>query len=298
MKGPSIALQSCALLFGTPVSREEFDRACRRVPRSDYIAHVVGDNPEEAWHRNYATVAETAQELITTARNLGAVICREATLSDFSYVTAHAKVVILLAHFRGFDFSEEDFLSPVNSVVAAIEARSHPVLAYFDPVPRDLSLLVDAFNVAVMGRKLLSYLPSALDIAGRNSISVGRVLCRDLLDEALAGITKPGNQVDLFDGLHSLGAMEAALWRGFRGELDLALCNSAALATYIDLHRNNTVRHLHWPDLIDPIPQFALIGETLRRLSGRGGSYINTRLIVEEEMLHLNWSSNDNRRHP
>ena len=293
----SIPLEHCTLLFGTPVSRAEFDRACQRTPRSDYIANVVGDNPEEAWNRNYATVAATAEELITTAKNLGAVICREATLADFSYATAHAKIVILLAHFRGFDFSEQDLLRPIDNVVAAIKSRSHPALAYFDPVPHELTSLVDAFNVAVMERKLLSYLPRPLDIAGQDSTSVGRVLCRDLLDEALVGFVRPGNQVDLFDGLHSLGSLEAAMWDGFQGELDLALCNSVALATYIDLRRHNRVRHLHWPDIIDPVPQFVLIGETLRRLSYQGGSYISTRINLEKEMLQVDWRSNDRRRH-
>ena len=134
-------------------------------------------------------------------------------------------------------------------------------------------------------------------MAGLNSVSVGRVLCRDLLDEALDGLIRQGNQIDLFDGLHSLGAAEAAIWQGFCGEIDLALCNSVAFSTYIDLRRNNRVRHLHWPDLIDPIPQFLLIAETLRRLSSKNGSYCSVRLQLEREMLQLDWSTDDRRRY-
>jgi hypothetical protein len=177
MKDSYSSLQHCALLFGTPVSREEFDRACALVPRSDYIAHLVGEHPEEAWNSGYAEVASAAQELIDAASHSGAAIYREATLADFARATERATVVILLAHFRGFDFSEQDFLVPPDCIVAAIDNRLHPALACFDPVPREAGLLVEAFNSAVMERRLLNYLPATLGDAGRLSVPIGRVLC-------------------------------------------------------------------------------------------------------------------------
>jgi hypothetical protein len=293
-------LKDCVLVFGTPISREEFERACQRIPRADYVANLLGvdGDPEKAWHSLYATVAETAQQLIAVASALGAVVCREATLSDLAYATIHREVVILMAHFKGFDVVQEDLVGPLDRIIAAIESGSHPALAYFKQVTREPGSLVDAFNIAVMDRKLLSYLPRPLEDAGRLSISVGRVLCRDLLDEAFAELIRPGNQIELFDGLHSPGAVERAIWSEFKGELDLTLCNSVALATYIDLRRRNLVRHLHWPDLVDPVPQFILIGETLRRLSRQGGSYIALRMRLETEMLQSDWSLYDNTRNP
>jgi hypothetical protein len=292
------ALKDCTLLFATPVSREEFERACERIPRSDYVAHVVGDNPEEAWNSSYANVVRAAQELIATAGALGAVIHREARLQDFAQATANATVVILLAHFRGFDFAEEDLIASREDLIRAIETRAHPVLSYFRPRLSQPESWVDVLNEAVMNRDLLSYLPSPLRDSGELSVAIGRVLCRDLLDEALQGLVKTGNQVDLVDGLYTLGAMEAAIAQGFSGELDLALCNSEALGTYIDLSRGNQVHHLHWPDLIDPVPQLLLIAETLRRLSRSGGSYITARLNLESEMLELDGRTHENRRHP
>jgi hypothetical protein len=249
------------------------------------------------WNDTYAAVAAAAQELIAIATGLGASVYREASLVDLSHATESTDVVIVLAHFRGFNFSVQDFIGSFDRVTAAIKARSNPMLGYFENVPNQALAIVDAFNEAVMGRKLLPYLPSGLRDAGRLSEPLGRVLCRDLLDESLDGIVRPGNQIDLFDGLHSLGAVEAAISSGFRGALDLALCNSIALATYIDLRRNNSIPCLYWPDLIHPIPQFVLIGETLRRLSREGGSYINTRMKLEREMLQIDWSHDDGRRH-
>lgn len=250
---------------------------------------MAGDDPEEAWNRSYSAVAAAAQALTAIASEGGAAVWPEATLADLAAASRRATVVILLAHFRGFYFSEADLLVPHDRIAARIHERKYPVLEYFDPAPGEAHLLVDALNDAIMGRRLLRYLPGSMETAGRNSGVLGRVLCRDLVDEALDGFVQPGNCVELFDGLHTPGEVEGALYEEFRGEFDLALCNSAALATLIDLRRNGRVHHLHWPDLIHPIPQLVLIGEALRRIERNGGSYIQARLNLERQVKQIDW---------
>jgi hypothetical protein len=194
-----------------------------------------------------------------------------------------------MAHFRGFDFSEADFLLPVGTIVDTIARRRDSVLGYFDPAPREPGLLVDAFNSAIMGRTLLRYLPESLANAGERTCALGRVLCRDLLDAALDGMIRPGNRLELFDGLHTPGDVEGAIGERFRGELDLALCNSVALATVIDLRRQNRIHHVHWPDLVHPVPRLVLTGKALMEVARHGGSYIQARLELEREILKIDW---------
>jgi hypothetical protein len=67
--------------------------------------------------------------------------------------------------------------------------------------------------------------------------------------------------------------------------MDLAVCNSQALATLLDLRRRDTIRHLHWGNVVHPIPQLLSIAATLKRLAASKGSYISNRLELEAEML-------------
>ena len=278
-------LGHCSVLFGIPTSWDEYERACRRSPRSDYLLHV--EYPPATWEEEYNEVADAAQELIATATRLGARVVREATLADLAHATVASTIVILIAHFRGYEFAEEDVLVDVDQIFAVIEGSSSGPLSHIAPTLRQLDSLIEALNAAILERNLLRFLPAPVAEAVRDSVPVGRVLCRDLLDEALDGMMKSGNSVDLWDGLHTLAAAEAAIWQDFEGELDLALCNSVAFATCIDLNRVGRVHHLHWPDLIDPIPQLILIAETLRRIERQGETYISTRLRLEGEILQF-----------
>lgn len=282
-------LGHCALLFGLPVSRKAFERACKRTPRSDYLTHLIGDDPEEAWSESYSQIVSAAEELMGVASDGEAAVYPESTLAHLAAATERASVVILMAHFRGFDFSEADLLVPAGMIAETIANRQVPVLGNFDPALREPWLLVDAFNSAIMDRKLLRYLPESLANAGERTCALGRVLCRDLLDEALDGMIRPGNRLELFDGLHTPGDVAGAIGERFRGELDLALCNSAALATVIDLRRHNQIHHVHWPDLVHPVPQLVLAGKALTEVARHGGSYIQARLELEREILKIDW---------
>jgi hypothetical protein len=110
---------------------------------------------------------------------------------------------------------------------------------------------------------------------------LGTTLCRDLIDEGLNGLVEPGNRMEFADGLYAPSDVEGALWLGFNGELDLAMCNSVALATLIDLRRGSQLRHLHWPQYVLPEPQYLKVAWTLREMAAHGGNYIATRMEVE-----------------
>jgi hypothetical protein len=282
--GPT-PVSRCALLFGTPVDWDEFAARSHDTPPSDYLARVLrGDEPEVVWKRYYAPVAAAAANLIKVAQDLGATVVRKATIRDFSDASLGHDRVILLAHWRGAIVSRSDLAASPEEVVRHIASDARPLLQEFAGVPVNTQAIVDALNRTIEHRSLVPYLPRPLRQVAQESVALGRTLCRDLLDETFEGFLVPGNRIELFDGLHSLGAMEHALSETFCGELDLATCNSEAFAVYLDLRRRNRVRHLHWSDLINPIPQYLLISETLRRLAISGGSYIETRLTVEEAL--------------
>jgi hypothetical protein len=56
---------------------------------------------------------------------------------------------------------------------------------------------------------------------------------RSCLDKAFPDYFRPGNQIELRDGLHSPEALATCIPEGWRGILDLAICNSSYAAHII-----------------------------------------------------------------
>lgn len=287
MTGALPRVPRCAILFATPVTREEFDAAVLNG-RSDFIAELLGDDdPETVWSEHFLPVATAAQHLIETAECVGASVRRSARLSDLAEATASYDCVILLAHWRGAFFSLRDLMGNAEGIRERIDQKQHATLSYFRPAPPTAAGLVDAFNNAIKQRSLLAFAPPRVADIGRTSPAIGEALCRDLMDAATSGLAEPGNRLELSDGFHTMGAINAAVSDKFRGELDLGTCHSEALATFLDLRRGNQFRHIHWPVSIHPEPQYMLIRATLRRLARAGGSYILTRLGIERDAYVL-----------
>jgi len=271
----------CAILFGIPVNREEFDCVARLSSRSDYMTGMLGGNdPASVWASDYQQVAGAAQQMIKTASELGTGIYQRAMIRDLADATARFQTIVLFAHWRGAMLRPRDLFGEIAAVINRMER--HPVLQRVKPACRDLKGLVDALNEAIEEVTLLDSLPGSLGQAGRRSRTVGQTLCRDLIDEGLSGLVAPGNRVELFDGLHAPAEMETALYSGFSGEIDLALCNSEALATFLDLRRRNIIQHIHWPVVLHPLPQLLKVEKTLQLMARYGGDYIQTRLSLEE----------------
>src|SRR5262249_46827725 len=113
-----------AILFGTPVTWEEFDQASRN---SDYLAGALrGRNPAQAWAEDYAHVAEAAQQLIRTARTLGVEIYEHATIGDLARATRQCEYVVVFAHWRGAMFRRTDFVSDLETIL--FKFGSNPLL--------------------------------------------------------------------------------------------------------------------------------------------------------------------------
>lgn len=286
MSAVSPHVARCALLFGIPIDQEEFLARCEASPPSDYLLPILGkNNPECVWKQHYHYVASAASDLVSTALRLGAGVFRQATLADLAEASVAYDRLILVAHWRGAAVSEIDLLADSDKIVQAIADQPASVREAFGELPLTRRDLVESMNRLIETCALSTLLPKSLAVLTRESRSLGMSLCRDLVDNLLAGMIAPGNRVELFDELHSLGAMEGAIAGDYAGEIDLATCRSEAFATYIDLRRANRIRHVHWADSILPIPQFILITQALERLAIVGGSYIDARLAVEEALM-------------
>jgi hypothetical protein len=274
-----LPLSECAILFAIPTNRRQFDA---QVQTSDYIRKLLrGREVETAWSADYEGVAVTAQRLIDTAHRLGARVHEQATLADLRNATLDSKVVVLFAHWRGAKIDRDDLLAKPE--VFWEKLRKHP--RFRDSYAGDVLSVVDALNKAIEETRLLDELPPVLAAAARRSRSIGQTLCRDLLDEYLDGMLRPGNRLELSGALCTLGAIDEAIFAEFEGELDLALCHSEVVATFLDIRRGDRLRHLYWPSLLHPVPQLLKVAATLELLAKEGGGYIEKRLLLEEAEL-------------
>lgn len=283
MANESRPLAGFAILFGTPLTRTEFDRRMEAVPASDYLRNLVARSSGDPWSY-YRKDAEAGSQLLERARDGGARVFPGATLEHLREATEVCHTIVILAHWRGASFRVRDILVSPEELVAFIEASPDPVLREFRGLPPNPVRIEDALNAAMTGGGLLKYLPSGLCDSSPMAEALTLALLRDLLDESLGGKIAPGNRLELFDGLHAVDAVEDAIDRGFRGLLDLSMCHSIALAVFVDRRRNGRITSLHWPVAIAPGPQYLSIRDTLEELAREGGSYMDNRMRRFEQL--------------
>jgi len=277
-------LDHVALLFAIPTSQADFeDMAAGRV-LPDYRS-VVLESGLAAARRRYVRVIEQAQALAQAAEACGAKIYFRADSAALAEATRWAKVVVLMSHWRGAIVSIEDLTGDLADFRARAEGR--PAQDPIASLARSASKadLVDRMNALLESIDVLqSHAPGLI---GSVPEALHMTLTRDLFDGIFAGLMAVGNQVELFGELLSPADFEAAIDPAFQGELDLAMCTSSAATAVIDVLRAGRIRHMHWPTLVDPLPQLLLIKETLLRLCRSKeptSSYLGLRLALMEAL--------------
>ena len=88
---------------------------------------------------------------------------------------------------------------------------------------------------------------------------------------------RPGNRLELLDGLHRKEAFEEAVAPDFDGVLDFAACTSTILADYVAHRRNNRVRLVQAPNTIEFVATAPIVASTLELLAQGPFSYQEAR---------------------
>ncbi len=207
--------------------------------------------------------------MIETAESLCVRVYRRSGLKEIAEATLQCDTVILFAHWRGYSVETSELETYFEAVASRLQKNSgHPVGRVLGPIPRTAFDLAIRLNSIIMDGQLLQFFPSDIAEAGKSSPILGRTLSRDLIDELLEGTLPPGNRVELYDGLHTLAEFERSIYQGFEGELEIAMCYSKILATFLDMRRRGKIRHLHWPDLVLPLAAIRLSSRILKIYGG------------------------------
>lgn len=243
------ALENVALLVCLPVEHQRF---LEQLPASDYLKKYSLE-PERAWATTYLPqVAEPLQRLISRARKLGAKVGSHVTLQALRDATASCRVVILVSHWKGCKLTIDDLLSEDKAeYLTCLKGTTGSASRYLEQ-----HLLRDSI-VGAISRFIDSDDPilNDPDPNGFTVVSDALTVCterRDTVDALMSGLVKPGNLLELSDGLYTRHVLSEQIDQRFTGVLDVAACNSSVLADYLDRVARGRFRIVQFPDVLDP----------------------------------------------
>jgi hypothetical protein len=107
---------------------------------------------------------------------------------------------------------------------------------------------------------------------------------RDALDALFQGLLRPGNRLELYDGLHSKEAVEAAIAPTFEGVIDLTTCTSTVLADHVSAKRRFRLRTIQFPTVQDVLWGANCVKAALQIQHTTGVTYQEARQIAYIEL--------------
>ena len=236
-------LRETTLLIGLPITEEEFGA---RLADSDLLARFRSTSSDSgpdadlgerrakrSWKQYFSATAAPVSELREDAERLGARVVTRATLADFRKATAKFETVILLSHWKGPEVSFEDILrTPSTEHLRRLAWQNSPVTRRLRErlIERGLdretgdggpvsctqarTALRQALNAVVQAEENFEQDDDAPVIEHPVTVRTRR---RDEIDTLFSGFVRPGNRIELFDGMHDKADIETAIAPGFGG---------------------------------------------------------------------------------
>lgn len=319
MAAPNSAVPKICLLLGVPTDYVSF---VSRVKSSDWLSKfdnsLDGDDIDRAlserWVSEYSPlVAEPLLELMQVAKERNIDVKGEATLDMLREVTRTHRIVILFAHWKAYELLAEDLIQPVNSRAFFERANQDPTtkecwlchqlqrfvaqeeIGDTRSTRRWWQLKSSRTDRLSLFEILSEAIPLYSNDIPNDADGVDRVLeseltrlsrGRDHLDKVFYGLLRPGNRLELFDGLHSKEDVETAVWSGFSGILDLTTCTSTILADYIANRRRQQVRTVQFRTVQEFLWAAKCVSIALTLFVDHGVPYQKARLVAGDTVSH------------
>jgi hypothetical protein len=283
-----LTAERIAILFGLPVSRDEFELRAQSVCGWDYGSEELDLATLDKAYVQYSPTAEAAELVRTKAEACGASFHVMAQLRDLREAARNNAVLVIVAHWKGAAVSDKDVLDTWrHRLVQAAHDGSEVATILSSRVAESSSKseFATACNDLISSDRLRPYLPAGYSSGVLLDTLIRHTLYRDLIDEAMRSGLHRGNRLELFDGLHAPEAVDDAIGAAFEGYIDLSCCTSMALGSYLRMTRGDDVRIHVEEDLLVPSHHLQLIAELLRLLSARPDlSYANARVQMSSEL--------------
>lgn len=286
------SLADTGILIAVPLTQTEFHQ---RVQTSDWLGKFLPPDIaseglkaaiDERWRTSYSPlIAEPLQELLDLAQLGNAEVRRMAGLADLVAMTSEKHLVILFAHWKGPEVLYDDLIQPsdYNAFLNQVAQSSTPLGSWIaSELRRRLSdasydTLLDILNEAL--DEHLSSIGDGGSIVLKHAVTLNAQR-REELEQLFPGFLRPGNRLELFDGLHSKEVIESHVAPDFRGILDLTACTSTVLADYIAARRRHQLRTVQFPKLLEFIWAAKAVAGALQLTSGGNFEYLEARNLV------------------
>lgn len=313
-----------ALLIGVPT---EFDVFCQSVGRSDWLSKYDRSDLEgeswraemlRLWTEEYRPdVVDPICQLEDFARENSFEVRNNATISDLQVCSELYQLIVVFAHWKGSEVEPHDLTEPNHPDLFLARVREGHSHASAWLAPRLEALIqqsnsqyrvgiVKRIGNALLGRRqfesvhelLSAYIslpPEKHDSRDMTIIREAEITRnarrRAELDELLAPLLRPGNRIELHDGLRTKEEISGAISRQFRGTLDLTTCTSTILGDYLGGITEQRFRIIQYPT----VQQFAWCAEcvqiALELVIQTGMTYSAARLkarsILTEALLQV-----------
>lgn len=299
-----------SILFGIPIEQEKF---MVRVQKSDWLAKYHIENESKGasknrlsaiWYDKYFRhVAKPFTELSNAALQCGVNVIRNAILDDLYGATKNSHTVILVSHWKGAEFSNNDFITGISEkdFIGALNGDESSLgkwlikrfadagltknvnrESFVGRVKRSFSTIQAVSVKSVMREALTARLPDELILeAGVDSIyeheAVSAANRRDRLDELFRDFITPGNRMEFFDGMHDKYALSQSIHPDFTGVLDLTTCVSTIAADYVGASRNHLFRTVQFSVALEPVFAAECLKRTLLIMAKEETNYLDAR---------------------
>jgi len=222
-KKPSVSPRDCALLFGVPLERSAFLRKMEGPRDGNFAEAFRASSAELAW-TGYAPLAERLRNLADEVEDLGVSVYREMTLETLAEAAKRGQVTVV-SHSRSAAFRPADIVD-ARGVRDALAAHDGKVA-----LPEDAAGLAGVLNSAYLPKRDGTDDGVGAPIRFQMELAAARRRVTDQLPGAFRG----GAGVEFANGFEPFEALAAQFDPGYRGVIDLIVCNSLLAADV--LHR-------------------------------------------------------------
>jgi len=230
------------LAISIPTDREEFEKQLLQTDRYDYVASIArrypGVSREGLWNLLAPTV-RACNYVAREAESLGALVLKGFKSSQFEEVLVGKRVTTIVAHWRVLPLTADDILDS-RQIISEINTKNDPVCEVLRRFIADensicsrsepASLLAAAMNKCMRSENADNGMDLTAHVADSSYASR---LTRADIDERFPLSILPSRDIELADGLSTVGQFISAIPADFNGVMDLTICNSVILGSAI-----------------------------------------------------------------
>jgi hypothetical protein len=292
----------CALAISLPMTLASVQSALNGGAYSDYVGRgAARGNALALWQDAFRAVASTALSLSRQAAALGVMVIEDATLVDLGYIFSSRSVATIVAHWRGPQITRDDIIADPDTIAHRLAEeesdfaclfREGYLTSSFDRIRKSNSDSIKRSRLAESIDQRLSRYPALVRPPAGTEWSLDRPTLRHVnrstLDNWAPQSFRPGNKLELSDGLHGAEAIAAAVPEGWSGVADLSNCQSAQLIQLIKRNRSDRIVIANEYDT-NPIRRMALLSTVYGILSKGRTNYVDARNAIAIELSKPNW---------